>query len=59
MEKRILLIGGAAKHLVRWFHYITPILNENIVPFEIDEYYNVDIDNYSDLEILKERMENK
>lgn len=35
------------------------VLNENIIPFEIDEYYNVDIDNYNDLEILKERMENK
>lgn len=31
MEKRFLLIGSAAKHLKRWFHYVTPILNDNIV----------------------------
>lgn len=32
------------------------VLNENEIPFEVDEFYNVDIDNYSDIEILKERM---
>lgn len=32
------------------------ILNENEIPFEVDEYFNVDIDNYSDIELLKERM---